>query len=332
MSNNTFDTAINLGTITDTYNSGNVSLKLDTYYKFTTESDGTDKSKIELTYDIEDGDLDLQLFDASRVFINSSSGAMNEESISLNNKSAGTYYIRVFPYRATHNIWAGTSTNIAKPVTGLFVGVDGVAKSVSGVYVGVDNKAKKIGGNVNIPYNLKIIIGDSLLANTDIKFWAAYLSNPDSYYVTDSYLPVSIYMAATNIDPFPSLYCNMPSIDFITQLSSTAQIKNSFANTTYNLKIMNLRTYFSTMSTTNRDKVINPVEGDKITNNPNYNTYPVIEFDLLKLRNKTPQLVTYNRNSTLKYQCECEYISFSSNDSNITITYKGETVSVPAIW
>jgi hypothetical protein len=154
---NTFDTAIDLGTITTVYESGEIIFHENTYYKFTIENDGNSDSYVEMNYDASVGDLDLQLFNSDRQYVKSSASTSGNEKLTFFSMSAGTYYIRVFVYRGKFNIWAGTPQNIAKPVS-VMVGVNGIARPVTEIYVGVDNKAKKIGGVNLIPYRLKIVI------------------------------------------------------------------------------------------------------------------------------------------------------------------------------
>ncbi|MDR2347004.1 MAG: fibronectin type III domain-containing protein [Planctomycetaceae bacterium] len=85
------------------------------YFKFEINQNGTADSYISITFDNAIGDIDLQLFDANKKFLRSSSTASNLEKISLNELAAGIYYARVFSYRDATN--TNYTLSIIPPIT-----------------------------------------------------------------------------------------------------------------------------------------------------------------------------------------------------------------------
>src|SRR5207245_1672788 len=80
---------------------------LDTadWYQFTTVSVGARNSSVSINYDHTRGDLVLELYDAggNRIDYSSSSG-VDTEAVTLYNRPAGTYWLRVVPYAPTGSV------------------------------------------------------------------------------------------------------------------------------------------------------------------------------------------------------------------------------------
>jgi predicted phage tail protein len=102
--NNTIDTAYNLGAITSVVTVEGLAL-LDSadYYKFELTAKGDTKSYVRIAFDVSLGDIELQVYNASKKAVKSASSAGNSEQISLNGLAAGIYYIRVYGYRQATN-------------------------------------------------------------------------------------------------------------------------------------------------------------------------------------------------------------------------------------
>ncbi len=102
--NDTLATARNLGTLTATTTISNL-VMADTadWYRFTTTKTGTTSDNVSIGFLHAQGDLDLELYNASGARLRVSSGVSNSEAVSLNGLAAGSYYIRVFGYRGVTN-------------------------------------------------------------------------------------------------------------------------------------------------------------------------------------------------------------------------------------
>ncbi len=68
------------------------------YYRIQLGSTGNSSNGINLSYDQAAGDIDMKLYDSAGREVGSSTGVTGRESISLNGKSAGTYYVKVYGY------------------------------------------------------------------------------------------------------------------------------------------------------------------------------------------------------------------------------------------
>lgn len=117
--NDTFLTAHDFGTVTSPTTIPNlVQADSNDWYRFTIaqRSAGTDNVGIRFTH--ADGDVDLELYNASGRRLRVSNGVSDSESISLSNLAAGAYFVRVFGYRGATNPNYSLTINVqAAPVT-----------------------------------------------------------------------------------------------------------------------------------------------------------------------------------------------------------------------
>lgn len=95
--NDTFGAAYNLGTLSTNRTISGLKL-VDTadWYQFTTVSAGTTTSSVSISFTNSQGNLQLALFNSSGAQLSVSQGKGNSETISLNSRPAGTYYVRVY--------------------------------------------------------------------------------------------------------------------------------------------------------------------------------------------------------------------------------------------
>ena len=106
-SNTTMATACDLGTISSEQtfaldHSGSEST--ENWFKFTLPTTGNSASAITLTYTHSATcDLDVYLYDANGNLVKSSMESTGTESISLDGKEAGTYYLKVVNYKSSTN-------------------------------------------------------------------------------------------------------------------------------------------------------------------------------------------------------------------------------------
>lgn len=102
--NDTFATAANLGAVAGTTTVGSlVQADANDWYKFTTSGRSTSANSVRLTFTHAQGDLDVELYNASGALLGRSQGTTNSEALSLANRAAGTYYVRVYGYRGATN-------------------------------------------------------------------------------------------------------------------------------------------------------------------------------------------------------------------------------------
>ncbi|MDR2642637.1 MAG: fibronectin type III domain-containing protein, partial [Planctomycetaceae bacterium] len=102
--NNTIESAYNLGAITSVKTLENLALLDDAdYYRFELTAKGDTKSYVRIAFDVSLGDVELQIYNASKKAIKSASSTGNSEQISLNGLVAGIYYIRVYGYKKATN-------------------------------------------------------------------------------------------------------------------------------------------------------------------------------------------------------------------------------------
>ena len=93
-------TAYDLGQVGSSTTKG--PLSIDTpggadWFKFTTLANGLPGTYVSLQYQLADGDLDMELYDSTgSKLLDSSTGAHDNELISLDGRPAGTYYVKVF--------------------------------------------------------------------------------------------------------------------------------------------------------------------------------------------------------------------------------------------
>jgi len=121
-SNNTFDTATNLGKVSGFWQKSDLSIHQSSdvdWLKFELSGQGTSQNYIGIDFDGSLSDLDIALYNAANQLIDDSSGVGDTEVISLSGLSAGTYYLKVngydgstCQYNLTINV-PGTNTSIA---------------------------------------------------------------------------------------------------------------------------------------------------------------------------------------------------------------------------
>jgi hypothetical protein len=102
--NDTFGVAANLGTLSavKTINSLMMNDAAD-WYKFKMGAAGASTDYVKLTFTHSQGDLDLELYNDSGKLLARSQSVTNAERLSLQNRPAGTYYLRAYGYRGVHN-------------------------------------------------------------------------------------------------------------------------------------------------------------------------------------------------------------------------------------
>jgi hypothetical protein len=102
--NDTFALAANLGTLTTPKTIDKLVMN-DTadWFKFKMNATGTSSDYVKIAFTHAQGDLDLELYNASGRVLSRSQGVANSEKLSLQNLAAGTYYLRAYGYRGAHN-------------------------------------------------------------------------------------------------------------------------------------------------------------------------------------------------------------------------------------
>lgn len=75
----------------------------DDYYRFYCNSTGTASDFVRIDLVNNQGDLDMRLYDANRVSIGSSTSTTNVETITLNGRPEGWYYVRVYGFNGIVN-------------------------------------------------------------------------------------------------------------------------------------------------------------------------------------------------------------------------------------
>ena len=103
--NNTRDTAKNFGTITENGSWSGLSIpKGDVdFFQFTLATAGTATSEVLVNLRNSQGDLDVELLDATGRRISISQTTSDQERLSLDGLAAGTYFIRVYGYNGASN-------------------------------------------------------------------------------------------------------------------------------------------------------------------------------------------------------------------------------------
>lgn len=102
--NDTPATATPLGTLTASRTvSGLVMADAADWFSFTTASAGVAGNSVSIAFQNAQGDLDLQLTNASGQVLGSSTSTGNGESVSLGGLGAGTYYVRAYGYNGAIN-------------------------------------------------------------------------------------------------------------------------------------------------------------------------------------------------------------------------------------
>lgn len=114
-SNNTAFTAFTIPTIASATDPGfqmsgmNIHNTTDVdWYKFTLLNTGTSSHYVRINFTHSSGDLDMALYSASDTTnaLRSSTSTSDQEQISLNNLSAGTYFLRVYGYNGATNSYS----------------------------------------------------------------------------------------------------------------------------------------------------------------------------------------------------------------------------------
>ncbi|MFO0845255.1 MAG: pre-peptidase C-terminal domain-containing protein [Gemmataceae bacterium] len=102
--NDTLAQASNLGTLTAARTvSGLVLADGADWFRFTTSLAGTAASSVAISFQNAQGNLALQLYNASGEILRGSDGTGNGETITLNGLAAGTYYARVYGSQGATN-------------------------------------------------------------------------------------------------------------------------------------------------------------------------------------------------------------------------------------
>ncbi len=114
--NDSSSQAPNLGTLSGSKTvSGLVMADGADWFRFTTSAASTSANSVSLAFQHAQGDLDLELYNASGLRLGLGDGTANGESISLNGLVAGTYYVRVYGYNGATNPSYGLA--ISPPTT-----------------------------------------------------------------------------------------------------------------------------------------------------------------------------------------------------------------------
>jgi subtilisin family serine protease len=116
--NDSFFQAANLGTVTGTRTISNLMMAdAADWFRFTTTATGSSASRVSLSFQHAQGDLDLELYNASGSRLGISEGTGNSEAVSLNGWAAGTYYIRVYGYNGARNPSYGLTIAAPAPIS-----------------------------------------------------------------------------------------------------------------------------------------------------------------------------------------------------------------------
>ncbi len=102
--NDTLATAHDLGSLTQRRTISNLILADSAdWFRFTTTGLGRENDYVALLFRHAQGDLDLRLTDARGNVVRSSTSGNDNERISLNGLSAGTYYLQIYGYQGAKN-------------------------------------------------------------------------------------------------------------------------------------------------------------------------------------------------------------------------------------
>lgn len=102
--NDSFAAAYNLGSLTATRTiSGLKMADSQDWFKFTMNGAGATSDYVRIDFTHAQGDLDVQLYNASGSLLRTSNGTGNSEQISLNGLGAGTYYVKIYGYNGAFN-------------------------------------------------------------------------------------------------------------------------------------------------------------------------------------------------------------------------------------
>jgi hypothetical protein len=102
--NDSFGAAYNLGTLTTTRTiSGLRMADSQDWFRFTMNGAGTTADYVRINFTHSQGDVDLELYNASGSRLRIANGVSNSETISLSGLGAGTYYVKVYGYNGAQN-------------------------------------------------------------------------------------------------------------------------------------------------------------------------------------------------------------------------------------
>jgi hypothetical protein len=94
--NDALSSAYNLGTLTNIRNVGQLKLNDSAdWFRFSTTGSSASGSSVSISFLHSQGNLQLQLYNSSGSLLATSASTGNTESISLNGRVAGTYYVRI---------------------------------------------------------------------------------------------------------------------------------------------------------------------------------------------------------------------------------------------
>ena len=114
--NDTQSAAASLGTLSANTTLSNLMLKDSAdWFKFTTTATGTAANTASISFQNTQGNLALQLVNASGNVLATSNGTGNTESVSLSGRAAGTYFVRVYSANGATNPNYSLSINAPTP-------------------------------------------------------------------------------------------------------------------------------------------------------------------------------------------------------------------------
>lgn len=118
--NDSFSAARGLGTINGSRTiTGLVLNDAVDWYKFTTTGTGSSTNYVSIGFTHSNGDLDLQLYSSAGTRLATSESETNAERISLANRPAGTYLVRVYGYNGARNPQYSLTVNAPASVSGI---------------------------------------------------------------------------------------------------------------------------------------------------------------------------------------------------------------------
>jgi hypothetical protein len=116
--NDTLRTATELGRINRRVDLGPLALvDANDWYRFTTVRAGKGADFVQIAFENDDGNLDLELYNVSGQRVRTSLTNGDTETVSLNGLKAGTYYIRVFGKLGATNTNYSLTVNMQAPAT-----------------------------------------------------------------------------------------------------------------------------------------------------------------------------------------------------------------------
>lgn len=140
----------------------------DDYFRFELSQRGTGSDFVQIDFLGSVGDLDLELLDASGAVIDTSNGVSDIERVSLNNRAAGTYFVRIFGYDQVND------------ADGVDVGE--YTLSIHGPTLGGPAAdALEANDNPGNPSQLGVVEGEALYSNLSIHRSGDGHQNPDYY-------------------------------------------------------------------------------------------------------------------------------------------------------